>query len=351
MTTYLFLYAISLYCIARNQDRIASFALLILMFLVTILRSESVGADTWTYLYDFGEHIYDTGFGKDSRGLEVINNLLYYYVYNFNLDRRIILYFYGTITYFFLFLTSRRYKVRLSYLLFFYLTGSFFIMSLNICRQVASVSIVLYAIPLLFDNERLKIRDVLCFSLLLVLAGLIHASSLVFLFLLVFRFLKIRKEVLIIVTGILSFLLLFNIIPFEQLMIWLTPEVYASFKTDVNRNLAVTFFGYFYRAVIIIVQLCILWQSNDKKYEVLYAFSVMITCVSMGLDSDVARVFLVFSGIIMLFQCRYFTNNSKDFIARILLILLIVSSSYFWYTGTSANLTVNPYRTMFSDSR
>lgn len=330
----------------RKKEGYYSYALLLLMFLVTVLRSESVGADTWTYLYNFGD-FYNNG-DTSSRSFELVNNLLYFYLRIYNLDMRIILYVYGFITYLFVFLSCKRYEIRLSYFLFFFLTGSFFIMGLNISRQMSSVMIVLYAIPLLYEKKKTKKIQYIA---LVIFAGLIHASSFLYLLFLLVPLLRIRKRGIIVIVSIFAFLVLTQILPVNDWFAYLTPDAYSDFRDDINNTYSISILGYLFSGFIVVIQLLILWYSDDEKYDPLFSICILASCVNLGLGSDVSRVFLVCEGFMMVYYGKYFAKNLSNSTAKTLLCVLIVTSTYFWYTGTSKNKTVNNYKTMFEDIR
>ena len=91
--------------------------------------------------------------------------------------------------------------------------------------------------------------------------------------------------------------------------------------------------------------------SDDEKYDPLFSICILASCVNLGLGSDVSRLFLVCEGFMMVYYSKYFAKNLSNSTAKTLLCVLIVTSTYFWYTGTSKNKTVNNYKTMFEDIR
>lgn len=346
MLVYIVIYLFILFCMFRKKDDIYSYVLLLLMFLVTILRSEEVGADTWTYLYNFGDY-YNNG-DTSSRSYELINNLLYYYLRLYNMDMRIILYVYGFITYLFIYMTCKRYGIKLAYFLFFFMTGSFFIMGLNITRQISSVMIVVYSIPLIYEK---KIIKKIQYIALILFAGSIHSSSFLYFLFLFIPMIRIRKDVMVVIVSLFAFLILTRVMPVNEWIAKLTPEAYSVFKNSINNAYSISILGYLFSAFIVIVQLLIMWYSNDDKYNSLYSICILTSCVNLGLNSDVSRLFLVCEGFMMVYYCRYFAKHLPNSMAKILLWILMVTSTYFWYSGTSTNTTVNNYKTMFEDVR
>lgn len=187
--------------------------LLFFLFLITAFRGEGVGNDTDQYLnskYQFVRAYYNptfwnffdfeiTDFGS---ALEILSNSVYRIIFEFGLDSRFILFFFAAISYSFLYLAFKSFKVNLFYGIAFYLILGYLFQSFNISRQISAACILLYAYSFLLENRKKGY-----FFALIFLATLIHSFSIIYIFAYFLKYLyKLSaktKQVLIILSLLL----------------------------------------------------------------------------------------------------------------------------------------------------
>ena len=259
-----------------------SWITLALMFILTVFRADHIGYDTENYLYNFT---------VETRVSEWLTTLMYLWANYFAVDKRVILVIYGVITYICIPKISQKYNIQMPYILLFYLLGGYFIMGLNIMRQIASVSLIILAIPYIYSPSFRK--SLLYFLIIIVAAGL-HISSIVFLALYCLRFINISKKNAIIITSLISPLIVLNIIPIDNIIKNFIPENYESYSSIVDRTLAVSSLGYIANLIYLILKIYLLRYIEDK-FNLLYAISIILTSSFLGMDSNVARIFLSLS--------------------------------------------------------
>lgn len=236
--------------------------LLVLLFFLSAFRGEKVGNDTLNYmdansiqyrgtvLADFSNFEFDNLGNK----VEILNNLVCKIIYESGVDTRWIIYFYSFVTFLFLTLSFKRFKVNLSYGLVFYVLLSFFFYSLTAARQLTAVSILLYAYSYLQCNDKRKYL----FFLWVVVASSIHSFSIFFIVLYFVRLLSKPSELFSFVIFIASLLAVVVEIDFiSQLSVAMDVEHlsdYVSTYGSGERNLfgkieswaVVAFMYYFY---------------------------------------------------------------------------------------------------------
>ncbi len=184
--------------------------LLILLFFLSAFRGEKVGNDTLNYmdassiqyrgtvLVDFSDFEIDNLGNK----VEILNNLVCKIIYESGLNTRWIIYFYSFVTFLFLVLSFKRFRVSLSYGLVFYVLLSFFFYSLTAARQLTAVSILLYAYSYLQCQDKRRFR----FFFWVIVASLIHSFSIFFIIFFFVRLLPKPSEFFGLVIFIASLL-------------------------------------------------------------------------------------------------------------------------------------------------
>lgn len=306
------------------------------MCLVTCFRSERVGTDTWQYL-NYGAYLMTDN--SDSRFFEWCSNSIYLLIDTFHWDTRVALYVFAVVTYLFLYLISRKYKVKLYYLVLFFFLGNFFSTTLNISRQMASIPIIIYALPYVFEKNQIKS---LLYFVFAIIAGGFHSISYVYMAFYLFRYLNFNKHKFIILLIIIAPLFVLQILPMQTILTALTPAQYARYIGDFSTDLNVTVFGRLYALIIFSIQIYI-FSKNNQSYHLVFGFSILSTLALQGLSQEIGRVFFPMLFVIYIAYADYFTNKRNP----ILLAGLIIGMTYFCFKGISTNPDLNHYTTYF----
>lgn len=339
MTIYIIIFLLAAFCFSRKQEGYLSYLLWLIMLAATIFRSENVGADTWTYLYGYAWDV-DSG----SHVFEMLNNLVYYNIYKFDWERRIILYVYGIITYLFLFLMSRKFEIRLSYLLFFFFLASMFIKGLNISRQLMTATIICFSIPFIYE---INTRKSYLFFGFVALATMFHFSSFMFVFLYVFRFIRnIENTKLVVFSSIFGSLFILQLIPIDSIFATFLPEEYSDYSRHITNKNEVSILGVVARFIIMGIQLIIL-SKTESKYNVLFAFSITLICATMGMDFVIGRIFLVLELFSIIYIASIYSCSFYNDVNRVILAIYLFISIYFCYDSIVTNTTINNYQFFF----
>ena len=241
----IFTLLMGLVVLAGWKGKRMSLFLLILLFFLSAFRGERVGNDTLNYmdansiqyrgtvLTDFSNIEY----GELGNQVEILNNLVCKVIYEGGLNTRWIIYFYSFVTFLFLVLSFKRYRVSLSYGLVFYVLLSFFFYSLTAARQLTAVSILLYAYSFLQCQDKRRFR----FFLWVIVASLIHSFSIFFVVFYLVRLLPKPSEAYGLVIFVASLLAVAVEIDFvSQLSVSMDIEHISDYVSEFgsgNRNL------------------------------------------------------------------------------------------------------------------
>lgn len=204
MDFYIILIVITfLLAIIAKRLNFCNYLLAIYLFAVLIFRGRKVGTDTINYI-----NLYYSGYGTPYFSVKNFEFIFIYslkFLKNITNDPEIVIYFLGFITFLFLLLSFKRFKIKLSYGLLFYILSGIYFFSFNGARQAASISILLYAFYFLISDESYSKWK---FIFYILVASGIHISSIYFLFL-IFIF---KKDInLKISIGIFLFSLIVNL--------------------------------------------------------------------------------------------------------------------------------------------
>lgn len=344
MQIYLIVFAVALGLALYKKETKLSWVLLLFMFIVTAFRAEDVGADTYNYLYEFS-HETGSNIDNSSRLLEFLNLGAYFFVFNYGLDTRYIIILYALLSYLCLFIINRKYGIRLSYLLLFFFLTNLFIKNLNISRQVVSISILAVGINYIFHE---KPRKSLIFFLFVILAGGFHASSYIYVFLYLFRFIRIQhSKGLPLAAFLVSLIFITGIIPLEPILQQLMPAEYGLYSKALSHSYSGSLIGLLFIIFNLAVQCLILYRYKGQ-YFLLFAFCIVISSTTVGMDFVVGRITLIFS----LFSCivfsQFFGGKRLSPTDKLLFLFVIVTRAYFAYSAIISDPDLVPYVFDFS---
>lgn len=182
MGIYLVLFLlIFLVCQSFKPTKGVIFLLALILFIISAGRGESVGIDTVNYYQNGFSSVYS----GENHQYEIVFVGLCDLIRLYGLNPRCCLYLLSAVTIFFVCAASRRFKANTILVLFFFLLFNYFTHSLNVARQMAACSILLYAYSFLFYNENggdtieahFGLKNLLLFVLFVLLAASFHVGA------------------------------------------------------------------------------------------------------------------------------------------------------------------------------
>ena len=325
-----FLCALIALLLPYKKGQLVSWIVFFFMFLMSFYRNVTVGTDTLNYLIYSSEH----------RESEYIVTFIAWLIAEGDLDSRGIIYVTSLVTYIFSGLCVFKYKLDVRYFVLFFFLGNIFTMGMNISRQIAAVSITAYFVPFIMNTS---FKKSLWFFLGIVLAYGFHYSSLFAVLLYpILRYVNIGKKHLGFIMLMVSPLLLFNIIPIDRIMALFIPDEYSSYST--TRTLTASLLGYIYKMFLLLLQYKLLSHIRDVKVCLFYVLGVITSNISIGMDSNVARIFLIYSflNVIAIAHIGTLMRDEKA-LKKMPLYAMILISTYFCFIGIQTNPDLNNY--------
>ncbi len=311
MIFYVLLFLLLIFTIVRHPDnkKIGIFWICLLCFL-SMFRAESVGTDTANYT-DFSNEIFELTIDKNTdfeigRMLEISYLSLIIWIYENDLSPRILISVMSIVTFLFLFLTLKR--MNLSYgigvLVFAIL---FYLSSFNIARQICACSIILYSYTFLFEKDYRKYY----FFFYVLLATSFHASSILYLTLYIFRYIKAVNFKKTTLTYIAVGLFLINVIYPLPISEWLTSSFSSISYARIYSERAVTtsrsIIGVLYSFIQVLPCILVFVKCNKEKLstqDLIFYLSIISLILISTANSDFARIFLP----LQIFQVLYVAN-------------------------------------------
>lgn len=192
---------------------------ILLLFFFSFFRGDEVGTDTMNYM-DNIDKVVNVFLGKDSffednSRYEYFYYLVCVFIYSNNFPARYIVDFFSIITFLFLFLGGKRFKINIPLLCFFYVITNMYVFSFNISRQFAAISIMFYGASYLKEEDWRKYL----FFFWVIIGGLFHTSILLCLPLYICKVLSVdRKKIS---KHVFRFYIFASIVPLSALAFYL----------------------------------------------------------------------------------------------------------------------------------
>lgn len=348
MLLYILLFILLLLGFVDKRDKKLGKLIIFLMFLVSFFRGDSVGIDTWSYAHPS----LDTESYSGIRVFEVL--------YHFSATSIVpyvqhgVIFLFSIITFVFLYLSAKRFKVDpIVVFLFFFIFG-YFDLSLNICRQFAAASVLLYAYS--FLGERGKTS--LWFFPLVLFAATIHSSSLFMLILFPLRFIDLSRvnKWIFVALGVASIYYGLTILD-SKFMMWALAfdigddiQSYSHYfeQTDLieHSTLGIVFtVSCIVLEFFILYRMCYVNKNDDPQYRVvfnLFFVSILLTILFSNLYGNLGRLRYSVSVIDCIAVAYYLQSEKKVLVKQIVLFSLIILYGALLYK----NLASNAYKTV-----
>lgn len=317
----------SLFCYRSKKW---GFFILILLLFFNIFRGINVGSDTVNY---YTNHIIAEDFSFDSGtsyGYEFMFILLGKTINKMDLNPRWCLWFLSIVTFFFLYQSYRRYNkkygVSLVLMLSFYFLLSFYALSLNIARQMAAVSIILYAYSY-YEERGYKKHHFFFYTLL---ACSLHLSSVIILVVCLLNKMKFRLIVehkyfvYITLIGMFVIIQVFKTFFLSSALSSLNILNVYTYLAEETESSTISVVGMFFKVLEMLIFLKLYYSLN--KFAVLPSkilFIAIVFEVLLGAFYGINRIGITFSIIKIVCLSLYFSRPSKNRIIYLALFMIL----------------------------
>lgn len=330
---YILLAILILFSLSRQGKLKMGGVSFILLAIVNAFRGESVGSDTINYYNNNFDATFSLDFSS-SYELEWLFCIISNGINSLGINSRWCLWILSIITFAFLYLASKRFQrqMELSLVLvalMFFCVLDFFPLSLNIARQVASISIVLYAYSYLYDKKKYMF-----FFWIFIAMGL-HFSSIIFFpiyFLRNINFSNIRFVYIFIAAYIIFFAvflyksILLDFITSHFPLVSLYDHLIDKTE-ETNKSIA----SVLYEFIKLNINLYIvhnLLKNAKNKFVGIFIISIFVGLLFNAFYGDISRVVLGLSIINVIILASYFSNNNLSMMDK--LVYLITLFIYSW---------------------
>ena len=317
--------------------------LMVLLFILTAFRGESVGNDTEAYLNPRYQYVraynYPNIYNLDNfeladlgSSVELVSNSICRLIFEYDLGQRFLLFFFAFISLLFYYLAFKSFSVNLTYGVAFYIILGYMSHSFNISRQLCAASILLYAYSFLLVNGIKKYF----FFLLVVFATLIHSFSVIFLLLYPLSYItSINKKMERAILLICLCCPLIKLDFLNSISLLLSIDHVSGYLDDYGgQGLLITKLIASY--ISIFISFYFYYKSKDicitesGRLRILYLFSILLNSMLVNYSGVIGRISLDFCIIECVFLSQYFCRkalriNSLD---SLVFVMLLVSRAY-----------------------
>ncbi len=299
----------------------------LILIAINVLRADSVGKDYSRYIYYFGR------IGRDelssievqwiagSPGYWVLNKVLY----ELGLDYHWLFSIIAILTIYFLIRAIKEQSNNWALSLYIFFCFSYYYLTFSMIRQMLAMVIVLYGFKYLTDNNPKR------YILIVLLAALFHATSLVCLLIWPMRFVRmsVKSVMMYILSGVLFF---YGFDVILGLLSWIPYVSIYSADSMYSRSFGITTILNTFVRIAMMAFCLFFYKSLNKKHKIATAYYNIIAICTV-LQSGAMR-FNLFGRLTAYFYIAYvvllplvfkemelkFTRNSRNII-RILVIL------------------------------
>ena len=337
----------------RKNPHVGKIVVLLMLFF-SMFRGEYVGVDTAHYMDETSIRYWGADYElSDGLNFELVYIYLMRLLYSYGLSPRYVIAFYSVITILFLYLALKRFKVNVAAgALFFYLL-TFYLQSFNAARQMAAVSLLLYATSFLLEEGAQKWKFWLWFTL----ATFTHTSA--FLAIVMWfadrvQFNKKNIGIFVVVFCAIALVVpLYNIVT-NILELFGSEFRYAKYGADIDYEIQdLTILGIMFKLIVaLLLYVVFLDKRHDKKtdwLDNLLLLSMIVTSLFNYSDQVTKRVVYNFTII----QCPYlamyfFDKSNKNTSKKRVIFWMFVIMLMYEAIGFSFNLGKSGYYLEFN---
>lgn len=293
-----------------------------------MFRGDHVGFDTLNYMspsriqYRGGNLDFElttdyivSNFGNATEFIDIILNRI---VFNFNLTPRIIIYTYSIISIGALFIALIKFKVNVSIGLLMYVLLGFYYNSFNTARQLAAVSVFLFALYYIVQEKKStnEISNFFKFILYVLIASMIHASAIFYVILYPTRFIKLKRNFVnwtIIIVTFICVLMSFNIMNLVYgLFNFEYVTRYLGLYDDGSRSLM----GRIYDVLCFVFYIYIfIYRTNIKDTnhsDIIYGLALILNAIFSQTSGIISRIIFYITIFICIYVPYSLLKNSKS---------------------------------------
>ncbi len=322
---------------SSKHSIIGGLLIITFLFFISAGRGEGVGIDTINYY----NNVFNSIEGEN-HSFEVLFMWISGFIRENSLNPRWCIYVLSFVTFFFLYVSARRYKVRLVYVCLFYLLFNLYAHSFNIARQMTACSILLYAYSFLLVDSGDKchnsiIVNVLKFFVFVLLAASFHIGAIIGVIGLLVYFFHIEKigsnPILISLLLVVFFIIIQVFKGFllsKSIGVLSSITVYDQLGSETKET-SLSFLGLIYRSIGYVFHgtaLCFLIKDSHYKLSRFYFISLIIKIILSAFYGNVLRLGLYFSIIDVIVFSKCCGNINERRSVFFLLVVVYFSIDY-----------------------
>ncbi len=320
----------------RENKRIGIFLFIILLFF-SMFRGDNVGTDTLHYIYAASTpyQVFKYGGVADDSRVELLYNFVNYCIYSNNLNPHYIIYFLSIITFAFLFLSARRFKVGYSLVVLFYVYLGYYYLSFNIARQIAAMSIALYGLS--FMNEETKKKYL--FFIWVLVAALIHNTVIIVAFAYFLRKIHFNKRYAALIVGTLY--VVFMIFPITPFLMNFLGDMNMSYSSiygkggnfDIMDKSIIGVLYHVFNGVLLLTIFLKYKEGSKTDFNDNYFLMSLLVFASLYHGNLATYRFAM---IFTVFQCIYLSSIfTYSLSKKIAFLSLIICFNYYFISATN----------------
>lgn len=348
-----FIFPIVVFLIATFYKEKPWSGVLVVFFMLffSMFRGDLVGTDTQGYLDDYSTTALNYTYGFNVGKYEFLYYALCSFIYTHGLSPRLLIWFFSVVTILFVYLGCKRFKVNVTIFASIYILLLVYLLSFNISRQCAVVSLIFYASSFLSEKNIKRYF----FILFVLVASLIHTTSVFVLALFPLSFFKLNRTTVGVVVYLFSIIGCF--FPMSMSLVELFSNIglfelyYDSYgvggKFEMQES---SLIGRLYSVFMLSICLFVYMTSSKQKktnyMDLLFLFAMLgwgVLAAEVSLATN--RIKIYFTIFMCLYFSRYFENMENNDMKKLLWFVL----SSLWYLFLAQNSSLQePYYMQFT---
>lgn len=321
------------------------------MLIILACRGESVGIDTVNY--------YNNNFSSiwvdEDRSYEWIFIGICDFIREMQLNARCCIYFLAFVTILFLCMAAKRFSVKVSTVLFFYILFGYYTHTFNIARQMAACSIMLFAFSYFVSAKKIvsvdtggKSRQTGSFVLFIfytVIAGAVHISAFFFSLIYLLKYVKLEVKkinpilLIIVLIGFFAFVqILRDVLLASSMSLFSSIMIYDALGAATESS-TLSLGGFLYRSIAYVIAGLIYAQVKNKvdnRLLMIFLVSLLVRILLSTFYGNIYRLGLYLSIIDVIIYAKCFTRLNIQ--TKILFCIVLFYFSFGYFATHSSNL-------------
>ena len=344
---------------SRKNNEKGVVILALFMLIILACRGESVGIDTINYYYNKFSSIWV----DEDRSYEWLFIGVCDFIREIQLNPRCCIYFLSIVTISFLYAAARRFSVKVSLALFFYVLLGYYTLAFNIARQMAACSIMLYAFSYFIFVEKKNIGvcegkqlrqkgNLLLFIFYTIIAGAIHISSLLFSLIYFLKYIKFEIKkihpiffIIVLVAFFAAVQVLRDSLLANSMSLFSSIMIYDALGVETESS-TLSFGGFLYRSIAYVIAGLVYAQIRkkiDNRLLMLFIVSLLVRILLSAFYGNIYRLGLYLSLIDVIIYAKCFASFNSH--TKILFWTVVIYFSYGYFATHANNMFETiPYR-------